>query len=137
VLLLFPSSLVFSQSISISGRVIDSSSEQPIRDAHVFIASSLVGTSTDNEGHFLLHDIPSGAHRIVVTMLGYESTSMDTLLRVDNTYELDVQLNFTAVELEEVVVNARLARKWQRRLRKFTRLFLGETQNSTLTSNSH
>ena len=125
---------MFSQSVALVGRVTDASSEQPLRDAHVFIASSLIGTATDVNGDFFLSDVPPGAHRIVVTILGYEPVSVDTLLRANRTYELDLILNATTVQLDEVVVNARLARRWQRRLRKFTRLFLGETNNSTLTT---
>ncbi|MCY4206099.1 MAG: carboxypeptidase-like regulatory domain-containing protein, partial [Bacteroidetes bacterium] len=134
MLLLFPANPAFSQSVSILGRVTDYASAQPVRDAHVFIASSLIGTATDHDGYFRLNDVPPGSHRIVVTMLGYEASNIDTLLRANKTYELDVNLNTATVELEEIVVNARLARKWQRRLKKFTRLFLGETSNSNFTT---
>ena len=134
LLLLFPGSLVSGQSVVVVGKVTDASSEYPLRDAHVFIASSLIGTATDDNGNFLLDGVPPGAHRIVVTMLGYEPASTDTLLRADKTYELNLSLNSTTVELDEIVVNARLARRWQRRLKKFTRLFLGETNNSALTT---
>ncbi len=134
LLLLFPGSLVSGQSVVVVGKVTDASSEYPLRDAHVFIASSLIGTATDDNGNFLLDGVPPGAHRVVVTMLGYEPASTDTLLRADKTYELNLSLNSTTVELDEIVVNARLARRWQRRLKKFTRLFLGETNNSALTT---
>ncbi len=134
MLLLVPCTLVLGQDIVLTGTVTDTTSQRVLRDAHVFIASSLIGTATDSKGKFILEDIPAGAHRIVVTMLGYEPASIDTLLRVGKKYEFDLSLEPTTVELEEVVVNARLARRWQRRLSKFTRLFLGETNNSALTT---
>ena len=121
------------QSTVLVGTITDDSSTRALQGAHVFIASSLIGTTTDNNGYFALENISPGAHRIVVSMLGYKSASMDTLLRSGRTYRLDLTLESVAVQLEEVVVNARLARKWQRRLRKFTRLFVGETDNSSFT----
>lgn len=134
LLLLIACNLAIGQNIVLTGVVTDTLSQRVLRDAHVFIASSLIGTATDRDGKFILDDVPVGAHRIVVSMLGYEPLSIDTLLRGDKEYEFDLVLNPTTVELDEVVVNARLARKWQRRLRKFTRLFLGETSNSAQTT---
>ncbi len=133
-LLLAPCTLVVGQDIVLTGTVANTTSQRVLRDAHVFIASSLIGTATDSDGKFILENVPAGAHRIVVTMLGYEPASIDTLLRIGKKYEFDLALKPTTVELEEVVVNARLARRWQRRLSKFTRLFLGETNNSALTT---
>lgn len=127
------SSDVYGQSSTLIGRLSDAETLRPLQGAHVFIASSLIGSASHENGSFVLNEIPPGAHRIVVTMLGYEPTSIDTLFRKDHRYEIDVSLHSTTVELEEVVVNARLARRWQRRLRKFTRLFLGETINSDST----
>ena len=118
----------------LTGIVADAESERGLPRAHVFIASSMIGTTTDRDGQFVLAGVPPGAHRLVVTMLGYESVHVDTLFRAGKQYEFYFHLNSTAIELEEVVVNARLARRWQRRLIKFTRLFVGETENSNLTS---
>ncbi len=132
--LLLLNHLAFGQEAILVGTITDGSSNYPLRDAHVFIASSMIGTVTDREGSFMLNDIPPGAHRIVVSMMGYESASMDTLLRANTTYVANFDLTSTTVELDEVVVNAQLARRWQRRLSKFTRLFLGETENSSMTA---
>jgi hypothetical protein len=118
----------------LTGTVADAESERGLPRAHVFIASSMIGTTTDRDGKFVLEGVPPGAHRLVVTMLGYESVHVDTLFRAGKQYEFDLHLESTTIELEEVVVNARLARRWQRRLIKFTRLFLGETENSNLTT---
>lgn len=134
LLFILSCNIAVGQNIVLLGTVTDSSSRQVLQDAHVFIASSLIGTASDRDGKFILEDVPSGAHRIVATMLGYEPASIDTLLHAGKLYEFDLKLKPTTVHLEEVVVNARFARKWQRRLSKFTRLFLGETNNSAHTA---
>ena len=43
------------------------------------LASSMIGTTTDRDGKFVLEGVPPGAHRLVITMLGYESAHVDTL----------------------------------------------------------
>ena len=93
----------------LTGIVADAESERGLPRAHVFIASSMIGTTTDRDGKFVLEGVPPGAHRLVVTMLGYESVHVDTLFRAGKQYEFDFRRKSTAIELEEVVVNARLA----------------------------
>ena len=114
--------------------VVDAETGAALQDAHVFIASSLMGTASGTDGHFTLENVPPGSHRLMVSMLGYESAFRDTLVRADRTYEISFRLQSQAVPMEEVVVNAREARRWQRRLLKFERLFLSETENSTQTA---
>ena len=64
----------------ISGRVVDAETGQPLPGAHVFIASSMIGTVTDTNGQFDLHDVPVGAHRLYVSMLGFEPDFRDIML---------------------------------------------------------
>ena len=123
----------YAQSATIQGVITDAETGLPLQDAHVFIASSLLGTASDADGRFVLANVPPGSHRLILSMLGFESAFRDTLLRANQVYSFSVQLQSTAVPLEEVVVNAREARRWQRRLLKFERLFLGETANSSQT----
>ncbi|MDE2729923.1 MAG: carboxypeptidase-like regulatory domain-containing protein [Bacteroidota bacterium] len=125
---------VYAQYATFEGTVVDSASGMPLQDAHVFIASSLLGTSSDAHGRFALSRVPPGSHRLMITMLGYTPAIRDTLIRADQRYEFSFSLPSKAVPLEEVVVNARQARRWQRRLLKFERLFLGETTNSSETT---
>ena len=125
-----PAPQALAQSGTVRGTVVSADSGLPLQDAHVFVASSLLGTTTDAAGQYILKDIPPGAHRLYVSMLGYAPASRDTLIRANRTYEIPVRLQPATVQLEEVVVSARQARKWQRQLIKFERLFLGETDNS-------
>ena len=118
---------------TLTGVVADAETGAPLADAHVFIAASMMGTATDADGHFRLDGVPPGAHRLYVSMLGYTPTARDTLLREAASYTIDLRLTPEVVELGEVTVSAREAKRWQRRLRKFERLFLGETGNAAET----
>ncbi len=122
------------QPLDITGTVRAADSHLPLENAHVFIASSTIGTATGADGVFRLEHVPPGPHRLFVSMLGYEATHIDTLLRASGTHAISFDLSPAVIELEEIVVNAQEARRWQRRLLKFTRLFLGETPNSALAA---
>ncbi len=121
------------QPLHLAGTVHAADTGRPLEGAHVFIASSKIGTATDAAGSFRLESVPPGPHRLVVSMLGYTAAQRDTLLRAPGTYAFTVVLEPAIIALEEVVVNAREARRWQRRLLKFIRLFFGETPNSAHT----
>lgn len=118
---------------TISGIVTNDSTGAPISGAHVFIASSMIGSVTAETGHYRLDGVPTGAHRLYVSIIGYEPVSKDVMLHGEGPHIFDFKLKPTVVQLEEVTVEAKLDKKWQRRFEKFTRLFIGETPNAEQT----
>ena len=118
----------------ISGRVTDAETGQPLPGAHVFIASSMIGTVTNNNGQFDLHDVPIGAHRLYVSMLGFEPDFKDIMLRTGKEYQFDFALNESVLDVGEIVVEAERDKDWKKRLEKFIRMFIGETPNALETT---
>jgi len=118
---------------TLTGTVVDAETGRPLAGAHVFIAASTMGTATDDGGHYRLDPVPPGAHRLYVSMLGYQPVPRDTLVRAAHGYRIDFSLQPTVIEIGEVTVSARNAKRWERRLRTFERLFLGETDNADHT----
>lgn len=116
---------------SVSGRVIDLDTRRPLTDAHVFIASSMIGAVTDDRGRFRLPRVPAGAHTLYVSMLGYAPARVDTLFNSGGTYRIALALHQTVIEGPEVTVTAERDRAWYRSLDKFTRLFVGESPNAS------
>ena len=113
--------------VTVIGRVIDAESGRPLPDAHVFLAETTVGGVTTADGRYQLARVPSGAHTIYVSMLGYTPATVDTLLRSGLTYEIDFRLQPTVVEGPPVTVTAERDPAWHRRLAKFERQFVGES----------
>ena len=73
-LLLLVASAAFTQSLGeIRGRVSDPSGE-PVPFAHVIttVAGDLLGTTTDDEGKFILKPLPPGIYSVKVSNVGYE-----------------------------------------------------------------
>ncbi len=119
--------------VTLQGNVTDEESGEPLPGAHVFIASSMKGTTTDEEGRYVLGDVPVGALRLYVSMIGYEPQARDILLRTGATRIFDFVLTPAVVEIGEIVVEAKRDKNWKRRLERFTRLFVGETPNADQT----
>ncbi|MDE2995659.1 MAG: carboxypeptidase-like regulatory domain-containing protein [Bacteroidota bacterium] len=120
--------------IAISGMVTDEETGVPLTGAHVFIASSMVGTTTDLEGRYALDNVPLGAHRLYVSMLGFEDDFLDIMVRTSEPLSFDFRLTPAVLSVGEITVEAEQDRRWRRRLERFTREFIGETPNAQVTT---
>jgi hypothetical protein len=118
---------------TLTGTVVDSTTGEPLADVNVFIAGSMRGTATDEHGRFRLANIPLGAQQLYVSSVGYEAESRSLNLRESRVYRFAFALRPSVLEREGVVVEAERDEKWQRRYRRFTAAFLGETPNAEQT----
>lgn len=64
-----------------------------------------IGTTTDDDGQFILRNVPIGRHNIQASFVGYETTVIKEIM-LTSTKEvfLEIAMNPTALELSEVVV---------------------------------
>lgn len=121
-------------SVILTGRVSDRETGTPLVGAHVFIATSMMGTTTNQDGRYRLERVPTGAHRLYVSMLGFESEFKDVMLRTSRVYPFDFTLQPTILEAGEITVEAERDEHWLSRLERFTRMFMGETPNAAETT---
>lgn len=115
---------------TLTGTVVDAETGDPLPNANVIIANSMQGTATNADGGFRLSNVPLGAQRLHVSMVGYESASRNLNLRESGVQTIDFALEPTVVEGEGVVVEAERDEQWQERFERFQRLFIGETPNA-------
>ena len=59
---------------TVTGRVLDSRSGQPVAAAQVFISALDVGGLTQQNGRYLLQNIPAGTHTLSVTRIGFRTS---------------------------------------------------------------
>ncbi|MEX0608571.1 MAG: TonB-dependent receptor [Balneolaceae bacterium] len=90
----------FAQS-SVKGVVI--SNDEPLVSATVGIQSLNKGTFTDNDGKFLLLNIPSGEHLLFVSAVGYEPFRQKISVEGQDFF-IEVHLQESITELEPLVV---------------------------------
>jgi len=119
--------------VILTGQVLDGETGDPLIGAHVFIAASLMGTTTDMDGRYRLARVPTGAHRLYVSMLGFEPSFRDLLLRESRVYTFDFTLDTAILEAGEIVIEAERDDKWKDRFERFSKLFIGESPNAEMT----
>jgi len=88
---------------TITGRVVDIETGEPIAGAAIFIKDPLIGVSADPLGYFSL-TIPKGRHTLVINSLGMRETERSIILYSDGA--LDIELQESVQSLKEVLVEA-------------------------------
>jgi len=112
--------------VTIEGKIINKETDEPLRDVHIFLAGTKIGTSTDLEGHYLLQNVPAGAHRVILSKIGFGRAAIDTLITPPGTTKtMNFSLSPITVEMDEVIVEQ--DERWERDLQRFIRLFIGES----------
>ncbi|MFD2147211.1 carboxypeptidase-like regulatory domain-containing protein [Mucilaginibacter antarcticus] len=93
--------VTLAQKVSVSGKVTSADTKATIPGASVYLSNSSVGTSTGNDGGFSLNGLNPGQYMLVVSAVGYES-STQTILINNQEVKLDVSLSPKIIALNEV-----------------------------------
>ena len=88
----------------ISGVVVDGEG-RPMPYTTLYVDGTTRGTTTDDQGHYMLH-VEEGDAEVVVQMLGYRTQRHAVSLSKGETLNLDVSLDVEATDIDEVVVSA-------------------------------
>lgn len=126
IFLLFFSSTIWSQQIR--GKVIDSASQKPLVKASVFINSTSIGATTNENGEFSIDKFPSYKFDLVVSFVGYETLVTNISLPEKNF--LTISLKPKNDLLGTVIVRSYEKNGWERWGFLFTNLFIGTTKFS-------
>ena len=111
-LLLNVTSLLAQQG-TLKGQVYSTKSNEPLESASVRVQGTSLGARTDVQGRFVIAGLKPGFVRLIVSMLGYETTTSAEVQVIGNqTSFIDVALDEASTSLTEVVVrpNMRLKR---------------------------
>jgi len=104
LMVLFAISTAFGQTATIKGTVKDQSTGETMPGVNVLIKGTLIGTSTDFDGNYVLENIPAGEVEIEASFIGFLPTTKTVTLNPDETLNLDLALEVDVVILEETVV---------------------------------
>ncbi|HSH74669.1 MAG TPA: TonB-dependent receptor [Longimicrobiales bacterium] len=102
VLLLAPGAAA--QTGSIAGRVIDAQSGQTIPAAQVFISDLDIGVLTQQNGSYLLLNVPAGQHTVTVQRIGYRQVEQAAAVVAGETAVLDFRISEEALQLDEIII---------------------------------
>jgi len=127
-IIFFLNDFVFAQPV-IKGKIINAENHQAVSGASVFISNTSKGTVSNSAGDFILSEIPSGQHELVVSSIGYE-TFVQTFSGDALPLELNVVLKLKIKELEGVTVVPFEKDGWEKWGKVFLENFIGTTGNS-------
>ncbi|MEW5798602.1 MAG: TonB-dependent receptor [Bacteroidota bacterium] len=96
--------LCIAQDVSLTGRIISSDDGSAIAGASVLILNTMLGTSSDTDGKFVLRKIPAERRFIQISAVGYKTQTIE--LTNDRTEMIVVRLQPSLIQTQTVVVTA-------------------------------
>ncbi len=91
---------------TIKGKVFDKDSKDALPGANVVIKGTSIGAATDLNGAFSISNAPSGAQTIMVSYLGYVSSSLTVKIPDGGSVTQDFYLGATTIKGETVLITA-------------------------------
>jgi len=92
------------QTGSVAGRVVDGSSGQPIPAAQVFIADLDIGVLSQQNGSYILLNVPAGPRSVTVQRIGYRQVAQNVTVAAGQTAVLDFRIQEEALALDEIII---------------------------------
>jgi outer membrane receptor protein involved in Fe transport len=101
-------SVVAQNAGKISGRVLDSKTQQPLPFVNIVIRGTSMGASSDLDGAFFVLNVPPGVYDVAASMIGYRGVVQEkVIVNVNRTTTVDFSLEETVVQGAEVVITAK------------------------------
>jgi TonB-linked SusC/RagA family outer membrane protein len=105
-LALIPAGIAAQETGTVTGRVVDQGTQQPLSGVQIFIAGSSRGTLTNQQGRFLIPNVAAGSQTVRAALIGYSQGEQTVTVPAGGSATAEFSLRPSAVELDAVVVNA-------------------------------
>lgn len=121
-------STIASAQLLITGRVIDSTTQEPLYRASVFCQGTTIGTSTDKDGYFQL-PLRSGGYDLTISYAGYQPQ----VIGIKESVNLPINLVKKDNSLTEVVIKSsnEISDGWEKYGDFFRSHFIGASQQAS------
>jgi hypothetical protein len=120
---------ISAQHTALKGRVVTEGTGKPLSAVSVYLNNTSRGTVTDEQGRFLINDIPAGRSRLVASCVGYE-TYAKGINSNDLPAEFIINLKPRPEDLKGVEVKLPDPDGWKKWGKLFTDIFIGTSSNS-------
>ena len=88
----------------ITGRIVNATTNRPLAGVQVFVPPTGIGNLTDQDGRYLLQNVPAGTVTVTAQLVGYRQGEMRVEVRSGETTTANLQLEETAIALDEIVI---------------------------------
>ncbi len=102
IVFMFP--LLSAAQYSISGKITDQKTDNPLPGAHVRVKEGYGATATDEKGYYKLQGLSGGSYTLIISYVGYESVKEKLILNTDKSF--NASLTPKAIMEEEVIISA-------------------------------
>ncbi|MEM6325636.1 MAG: TonB-dependent receptor [Bacteroidota bacterium] len=96
----------FAQTGTLTGRVLDAQTADPIVGVAVILDGTTIGATTDLDGNYRISDVTAGESVIVARALGYTLARQTVVVQAGQTTTADFRLQPARLGLGDVVVSA-------------------------------
>ncbi len=103
--ILFLSSSLIAQTSKVRGFVLDKADEMPIAYAEVVIEGTQIGAVANDEGYFILNNVPVGEQVLVATFVGYTEVKVKVMVVEGRLTSEKIYMEESTEVLGEVVIN--------------------------------
>jgi len=104
LLLASPTQAIASNVGSISGKVIDKETKEPLPSVNILIKGTQLGSATNENGQYLIFPLSPGDYKIIATMIGYTAVTKDIVISEGEISNLNFSLLVNPIEIGGVVV---------------------------------
>ncbi|MCB2221376.1 MAG: carboxypeptidase-like regulatory domain-containing protein [Bacteroidetes bacterium] len=102
--------IVFSQSGTLKGKILDKETREPIPFANVVLevgGTMAGGATSDFDGNYIIKPIQPGTYDLKATYVGYKTVLVTGMvINSDQITFFDIEMESTAAQLEEIVVTS-------------------------------
>ena len=104
------------QTGTVAGTVVNVATQQPISGVQVFIVGTQLGTLTNQDGRFIITNVPAGTYELRTMTLGFTRGSWEQVTVAPGaTVTVNFELRQAAIELDGIVVSPITGREERRR----------------------
>lgn len=114
--------------VTVTGRVIDGVTREPLHFVNVFIVNTTRGAATDENGVFSIVNVPEGSYELAASMVGYTFHTQPISLEKNGPYNFDIALFQEPIQGEEIRVEAKFPHVWKTNLKRFEHAFFGQSR---------
>ncbi|MGE5621015.1 MAG: carboxypeptidase-like regulatory domain-containing protein [archaeon] len=117
----------------IKGKVVELETGAPVISATVFLENTTIGTTTNQNGEFVLKSSKYGTYNLIVSSIGFELQSIGGKAHRAELFNLTIKLKQKSILLNEVRIEGKIPDDWIEHLKLFKDEFIGKTKNSEET----
>lgn len=104
--LIFSTSLIIAQHGSITGKVVNSKTNEAISNVNIIVSANKYSTTTDKDGNFKISSIDNGIYSITISNVGFTTILKEIEVKNSNNDLGNINLEPTTIHLGEITVSS-------------------------------